>query len=141
MPKIIIDSREQTALVIPNSVRRCLRYGDYSLDGYEHAVSIERKSHGDLLGSITAGRERLERELFHLAQMDYPALVIEATINDILRGHPQSRMNPRAALCTLLSWSVKYRLPVFFTSGPIQAAKVTEYLLNAYARYWGNDEE
>ena len=64
-PTIIVDSREQTPLVFSlfASEVGTLQTGDYSLKGLEDSITIERKSIADLIGSLTSGRERFQREI------------------------------------------------------------------------------
>ena len=49
-----------------------------------------------------------------LALLDYAAIVIEDTVPGFLIRPPHSKANPKSAICSLLAWSVRYRLPVFF---------------------------
>lgn len=117
LPAIVIDSREQNPLVFPPSVRVVvagLKTGDYSLEGFEDQVSLERKELCDLLACIGRERDRFQRELERLALLDYGAIVIEGTLADVLAGSERSLVSGRAAVGSLLAWSVDYRLPVFF---------------------------
>jgi len=64
---IIIDEQERNhghMYTFPGQKTKVkhLTTGDYSIEGCEHLVSVERKSHGDLCGSLGGGRDRLERE-------------------------------------------------------------------------------
>ena len=69
---IVVDQRVAT-----------LQQGDYSLVGHESQVAIERKSLADLFGTLGQGRERFERELARLAELDRAAIVIEASLGHI----------------------------------------------------------
>lgn len=62
-PVIIIDNREKTPLTFEHFPSRCgtLQSGDYSLAGHEGRFTVERKSVADLIGSLTAGREKQDR--------------------------------------------------------------------------------
>lgn len=118
LPAIVIDSREQQPLSFPAEVPVVvagLASGDYSLEGYEDRIALERKSLSDLLACVGRERERFERELVRLWALDYAALVIEATLEEVLAGRPdRTLVSGRAAVGSLLAWSVDYRLPVFF---------------------------
>ena len=71
--RIVVDTREQTPLepfIIEKServylptLRAKLDVGDYSIDGHEDVVMLERKSIPDLYSTLTAGRERFCAEL------------------------------------------------------------------------------
>lgn len=112
-----------------------LRSGDYSLFGYENRMAIERKTLSDAYSSIGAGRKRFERELERLSGMDYAAIVIEATLEDFLRAPAFSKMNPKAAVNSLLAWSVKYRVCVFFAGNRRYGKTLTYRLLEKFWKY------
>ena len=60
----IIDTREQLPLELPlRSITDTLPTGDYSVSGFEDLICVERKSLPDLIGCMTSGRTRFEREL------------------------------------------------------------------------------
>lgn len=112
---IIIDSREQRPYTFPGhkTVVQGLPLADYGLLHCQD-IAIERKSIDDLIGSLTSGRDRFEKELKKGAQLPYFALVIEASLSDLANGKYQSSMLPKSAVQSLLSWSVKHGTHVFF---------------------------
>ena len=114
-----------------------LATGDYSIAGAESLIAIERKSLDDLIGSLTSGRERFERELHRGKALDYFAIVIEARLSDLSNGRYQSKMNPRAAIQSLLAFSVRYGLPIFFAENRDYGQRLTESLLLKFAREQG----
>lgn len=63
--KIITDSREQ--LKYWNVTCKCLIVGDYTTKVLENKFHIERKSLGDLYGTLTKGNNRFKYELFRAA--------------------------------------------------------------------------
>jgi ERCC4-type nuclease len=136
LPRVVIDTREQRPYLFPRSISGTLASGDYSLEGYENRVAIERKSKEDAYGSLGGGRKRFEAEWVRLSQLDYAAVVIESGIPDFLREPPPySEMHPRAALCTLLAWSIKYRVPVWFAGDRQHAKALVLRLLTYWWRY------
>ena len=133
--KIIIDSREQKPYQFENpTTTGALSTGDYSICGLEDCVAIERKELNDLIGCLTKGRDRFERELFRAKALDYFALIIECSLSDLINGNYRSNMNPKSAIQSLLAFSVRYRLPIFFCGNRQYGQKVTESLLTKYAR-------
>ncbi|MGO9530563.1 MAG: ERCC4 domain-containing protein [Syntrophobacteraceae bacterium] len=134
MPIIKIDSREQLAYEFhtPTEVGK-LDTGDYSLVGAEHLVSIERKSVDDLVQALTTGRERFERELHRGRALDYFALVIEASLSDLASGRYRSQANPKAMIQSLMAFSVRFDLPIFFAENRKFGTRITESLLLKYA--------
>ena len=97
-------------------------------------VAIERKSVDDLIGALTKGRDRFEKELHRGKSLDYFALVIEASLSDIANGSYRSEMSPKAAIQTLVAFSIRYRLPIFFCENRAYGERITESLLTKFAR-------
>lgn len=133
--RIIIDTREQKLYQLEErSEVRTLPVCDYSLRGLEDCVALERESLNDLIGCLTGGRERFEKELLRAKGLDYFALIIEANLSDLANGNYRSKMNPKSAVQSLLAFSIRYRLPIFFCENREYAQWVTESLLSKYAR-------
>jgi len=134
---IAIDSREQNPYSFANcaSVVKGLKSGDYSINGFEDEIAIERKSLIDAYGTIGQGRARFECELSRLADMEYAAIVIESSLTSFLIGPKYSELNPKAAIGSLLAWSVKFRLPIFFCDDRTHAQAVTAKLLEKFWKY------
>ena len=132
---IKIDTREQQPYKFENSSEvGAIPIGDYSICGLENHIAIERKELNDLIGCLTNGRERFEKELFKGKALDYFALVIEASLSDLVNGHYRSEMNPKSAVQSLLAFSIRYKLPIFFAGSRKYGQRVTESLLCKYAR-------
>lgn len=134
--KIVVDTREQRPyrFQVP-AVKGTLTTGDYSLSGAEHLISIERKTLDDLIGCLCSnGRERFERELHRGKALDYFCVIVECSLSDLANGSYRSQMTPRSAIQSLLAFSVRYRLPVFFVENRQYGARVTESLLLKYAK-------
>lgn len=132
--KIKIDSREQKPYEFENSEVETLSIGDYSVCGLEDCIATERKTVDDLIGCLTTGRERFEKELFKGKALDYFCLIIEASLQDIVNGNYRSDMNPKSAVQSLLAFSIRYRLPVWFAGSRKYAQRITESLLCKYAK-------
>jgi len=132
--KVKIDSREQLPYEFENSEVGTVPVGDYSICGLENYIAIERKELNDLLGCLTTDRERFEKELHKGKGLDYFALIIEAKLSDLVNGHYRSKMGAKSAIQSLLAFSVRYRLPIFFCENRQYAQRITESLLCKYAR-------
>lgn len=132
---IVVDTREHLPYVFDGAVVKTLPTGDYSVLGLEDRVAIERKSKPDAYASLGRGRARFRREVERLAELDYAAIVVEDTVPGFLRRPPHTRMNPRAAVASLLAWSVRYRVPVIFAGDRAHGRAVTQKLLSSYWRY------
>ena len=133
--KIVVDTREQRPYEFKSqTIKGTLVTGDYSLLGAENLIAIERKTLPDLISCLCGGRERFERELFRGRALDYFAIVIECSLTDIVSGDYRSKMPPKSAIQSLLAFSVRYRLPVFFVENRDYGSRVVESLLLKYAR-------
>ena len=83
-PMVIIrDTREQNGYTfgfLPQDQVKVgtLPTGDYSIEGLEDQVTIERKSLADAFGTIGGQRKRFQRELERMTSFKYAAVVIEA---------------------------------------------------------------
>ena len=133
---LVIDSREQLPYQFSHpTVKGALSTGDYSLLGFEDKVAIERKSTEDLVGCLKGeNRKRFERELQRSRALDYFSLVVEASLTDLALGAYRSEIAPASVVQTLVAWSVRYRVPVWFAESREMGARIVESLLEKYAR-------
>ncbi len=139
---IAVDTREQAPYNWPGRcARTTLATGDYAILGAEALAAVERKSLPDLLGSISGGRARFKREWDRLSEMRSAALVIEADLPGLLAGTDHSQMNPRAAIGTLASWSVRCGIPVWFAADRRHGAAMTALILRQVWRHHLTAEE
>ena len=137
--KIIVDTREQSPYPFTRwpdveVVRNALQTGDYSLPGLEHHAAVERKSLSDLVGSLSQGRDRFERELARGAALRRFWLVIEATAEDVARHRYKSKMNPVAVLQSLAAFEVRYGVRVVWAGGRDAGEYLTYSLLSKYRK-------
>ncbi|HZU81278.1 MAG TPA: ERCC4 domain-containing protein [Polyangiaceae bacterium] len=133
---VVVDTREQEpylfdpARVAP--VRRALAHGDYSLEGHEERVAIERKSLADFVSSVINARERFERELRGLAAYDLGCVVVEGSLEDVLEHRYRSGAHPNAVFGAALSIIVDHGVPVYFCGDRQIACRFVQDLLLRY---------
>lgn len=153
---VIVDSREQLPytfdrmpgrvpgeiLAVPIVVQG-LPSGDYSIDGVEELIAIERKSLDDLYGSTTWGRDRFEREIGRLSELPgFAAVVIEADWREIAapaehRAGWENRTDPRSVVGTINSWSIRYPRVHWLACGSRREAEVRTFqILQAAWKEW-----
>lgn len=96
--RIVIDTREQRPYSFPDSIREALPAGDYSLEGLQNQVAVERKSMDDFVNTILHSKRRFRAELTKLQSYSFAAVVIEGSVRDILAGEYHSDVNPQALL-------------------------------------------
>ncbi len=117
---VVVDTREQEPYPFDSegvtTTRRALPAGDYSLDGWEHQVAVERKTLEDLVATVIRSRKRFHKELECLAEYSFACIVVEANLGDILTEQYRSGAHPNAVLGSVLSIVVDFRIPVFFCS-------------------------
>ena len=122
---VIVDSREQSPWMFRNfkadarqnylplvvrTVTKGIKSGDYSIEGFEDRVAVERKSLQDLYGTLSQGRERFERELARLNEMEVAAVVIEAGWRTIIENPPeQSKLSPKTVFRSINAWEQEFR--------------------------------
>ena len=131
---LVIDTREQAPYKFKEikTIRQTLKTGDYSIKGYEKDFAIERKSFSDFVGSITHGRKRFEKEMLRAKKLKYFALILEFDMNNVWTLNCYSKTNRKSVLNTAIFWSVKYNIPVFFTTN----RKNAEYLIISLCKAW-----
>ncbi len=117
MTTIIVDSREQTPWTAEGlgcpTVRAKLDAGDYSVEGLEGRVAIERKSLDDWCGTITRERKRFYRELDLLRAFEFRCVIIEGSIRDIMGGRYTSQTSPKTVLAFVAEIAVAQCVPVY----------------------------
>jgi ERCC4-type nuclease len=143
--KIIIDTREQAPLKFRKSkkidgiITKKLDTGDYSVEGYEDKIAIERKSPEDFLGTMGRGNKRFQKELKRAMRLDYFAIVIEAPYtvlrDKMFEGGRYSKMRPDVALKIMWTLIHKYRIQVFFCNGSAEASAIVRGALTSYVDY------
>ena len=138
---VAVDTREQKPYKFPRFQVKTLATGDYSIIGLEDKIAIERKTKEDAYSSLGRGRARFERELERLSKFDYAAIVIEASLPDFLQAPAFSQMNPKSAAASILAWSVKYRVCIFFAGDRRHGNALTKQLLEKYWRYHSREAE
>ena len=136
---VVVDSREQAPYAferfqVAEIIKAGLPTGDYSLSGHEDRAAVERKALHDLIGCLTVGRERFERELSRARSLECFAVVVEASMEDVARHRYTSKMDPHAALQSILAFQVRYGCPFVFAGSRQGGEYVTFWMLQKYAR-------
>lgn len=140
--RILIDTREQAPFTFQgyevDPETGTLSAGDYSLPGFEDRAAIERKELNDLISCLmNNNRERFERELARARHYELFAVVVEASLADVSQGHYRSDMKPQAALQSIITFQVRYRVPFVWAGNRKGAEYITYGLLSKYLREIG----
>lgn len=130
---VIVDTREQLPLEFKGvaTIRRGLKTGDYSIEGYETRVAIERKSLSDLLGSITTNRERFNACMERLVLFESKAILVEATPSELERGHWIPKVSPNSVIGTLFKWKMR-GIPVIYAANHEKASHYALWFLRLF---------
>lgn len=130
---VVVDTREQSPweFEVP-TVRKALKFGDYSLRGLEHWCAVERKSAADLAGTLTSGLARFLREydraaksgarLFLLAECSY------LEFEDVIRKYSPGRR----ASSTLAKFAAASGIVPLFCGTRKRAGRTALALLRAH---------
>ena len=133
---IVVDTREQTPWRFSAAVRVVRATvpsgADYTVQGLEGLIGIERKTLADLIGSLTSGRGRFMRSLERLAQRRFRAVIVEAPLSQLLAGDYRSKASPSSMLGSVCSICADFA-PVLFAGDPASAAQLAERLLLKWA--------
>lgn len=105
--KIVVDTREQTPLSFgpykdcEGMISKCLKVGDYSIEGMEHLVCIERKaSTVEIARNLGVDKVRFYKELEKMKAFPYKFIVCEFTMDDLIK-YPENSRVPKHALAKL----------------------------------------
>ncbi len=140
---IIRDTREQDgcgwnfrASANCNGMERAkLDVGDYAIKGFEDKIAIERKTIGDLWGTLGTGYDRFIREWERAKNHKLKYLIIEATLAEVNAGYPFSKLPPENVIAKLISLQVKHNVHVIFAGRIDKAQNFTRVLMAKLFKY------
>lgn len=129
---IIQDTREKNPLSFAfygyETTVATLKTGDYTIEGYEEIVAIERKkSTSELANNLGKHRDRFEREMERLSEFEHKYIVCEFTESDLLQFPLNSsipkriikyiRMNGKFMKKQLHKYEDDYGIEIIFCDG------------------------
>lgn len=134
LPHVLVDSREQLPWQFSPAVKVelgvSLPTSDYSLAGATDICAIERKSLADLVMSCASKeRERFWECMRRLGQYPHKALIVEATMADVLNMTYRSQANPKSVIATCLAMQIDFGVGVIWAGNRVEAAKCCEWML------------
>lgn len=95
--------------VLVRTLQATLKTGDYTIQGCEDVLAIERKSTADLIGTLTAGRERFENELERMRQIKHAFVIVEGALGDLLLNMPDhTTVSPQTIQMSVVSLCVRF---------------------------------
>jgi len=103
IPADTADDKKGGVLAIKTK-RLGLKTGDYSIEGLQHRVAVERKSMEDLYNCVGNDRHRFEQQLSRLNELECGVVVVEADLRRINEGCEHSKLHPKTIERSMISW-------------------------------------
>lgn len=107
---------------------------DYSIDGWEERIQIERKSHDDLYQTLGQRRNEFEAEMMRLSECDFACVIIECGWAHIGEKPPDSKLHPSSVIGTIISWQQRYPKVHWITAGT--KAQAERLAFRVLERFW-----
>lgn len=147
-PVVLVDTREQSPFTfarfdnwITGSKLSTLATGDYSIEGMENLVCLERKSLNDLVGTLMHQRPRFFRQLERMQAFPYRAILIEASYDDVKSPYnftADTVAHPNGVSGSLDALEVRFGIPVIYTSRnrALSEEKAASWLSKTFTYWW-----
>jgi DNA excision repair protein ERCC-4 len=136
--RVIIDTREQHPWTFEGqsitTTKAKLEAGDYSIEGLERRVAIERKSIDDWVGTVMRERARFYRELELLRALDFRCVIIETGVREIMEGAYKSAARPESLLGFVAEIAVAQSVPVYLAGSRAEAQVLAGAFLKMAAK-------
>lgn len=147
-PVVLVDTREQTPFNfdafenwIAGSRAATLTTGDYSIEGMETLICLERKSLNDLVSTLMHQRERFLRELERMAEFRHRAILVEASYEDVKSPYSFTKdvmAHPNGVSGSLDAIEAKFGIPIIYTSKnkALAQEKAASWLSKTFTYNW-----
>jgi ERCC4-type nuclease len=135
---IIRDTREQTGLFVkpPKGlliVRDTLKYGDYSIKGFEGSIAVERKNIDDLWTSVTVSAEDFKRKMTVLAGYERAWLLIDGLESEYLSFREERKIHPNQIRQALASIEGRIGVPIHQSES---IAHSERWVIDVFVKYF-----
>jgi ERCC4-type nuclease len=117
---------------------RKLDVGDYAIEGLEDTIMIERKTIGDLWGTLGPQKNyaRFLREMDRAEDHVIKYMIIEGNMADIDNGYRYSKISAGNIHAKIVSLQVKRNLHVIFAGPQKRAQMYTRRLMSKLYKYY-----
>jgi ERCC4-type nuclease len=123
-PIVLVDTREKSPFRFnrfPNWIadgkRQKLDAGDYTVEGMEDLLILERKTLTDLITTLIRQRPRFFKLCEKMSQYRWRALLVQASYENVKSPYGEyTRAHPNAISGTLDALEARYGIPVIYTS-------------------------
>ncbi len=115
-----------------------LDVGDYAILGLEDTIMIERKTIGDLWGTLGPNKsyQRFLREMDRAKDHRLKFLIIEGNLADIDKGYKWSQISSANIHAKMVSLQTKHNLHIIFAGDLKKARKYSRMLMSKLYRYY-----
>ncbi len=149
-PIVLVDTRERWAWALHENHRNwiggerrtTLKTGDYSIEGMEGLLALERKNLPDLVNCTVEDRPRFIACCARLAKFRWKAILVEASYEDIKRGwdseESESSVHPNSVVGLLDAIEAKFGIPVILTSKnrALSTERAASWLSKHFTYWW-----
>lgn len=150
-PIVLVDTREKYPFNfsrfsnwIAGEKRQALKVGDYSVEGMEALLVLERKTLTDLITTVIQQRTRFFKICEKMTKYRWRAVLIEASYEDVKSPYGEeynTSAHPNAVSGTLDALEARFGIPVIYTScyRPLAEEKAASWLSKHFT-YWYLEE-
>ena len=149
-PIVLVDTREKEPFALhanhPNWIggekRVTLKTGDYTVEGMEPLLALERKSLADIIACTVANRRRFLANCGRLAKFRWKAILVEASYEDLKSDYEElgleSVVHPNAVCGTLEAIEAKFGIPIIYTSvnRDLATERAASWLSKHFIYWW-----
>ena len=145
--RIVVDSREQNPIELGcETLRKGLSIGDYRGELDKNVFSrtvFERKSIGDLYGTLSKGYKRFKREIEKAADKKLKlVIIVEGTLTKVLGGYKRSKRDPISLVQQIFTIRARYGVETVFCSSRAEMAQyITCFFAAQKAKYLNSKRE
>ena len=148
---VIIDTREQHPWTFKHfaTANKKLDTGDYSIEGLEHILCIERKNSVSEIAS-NISEKRFKDVIQRMTQYKHAFILIEDSYSNLM-NYPigsdipkkmwdKIKISPAFILKFLTELSIKYNIHVIFCESPSWAEKTAASIMRRIYEQYGNNK-
>ena len=141
LPAIIVDTQEKRPFTFekyPELIIKSakLKTGDYSVEGLEDRVVVERKSKEDAYGCVGSDRDRFERCLARMSKFHRAVIVIECSFEEFaITPAYVERIDAQTAIHSFISWHCQYGVAPVWPGSRAWAERYTVRFLGSYVKH------
>lgn len=114
------------------TVSKTLETGDYSVEGHESTICIERKSLSDMCKTVVTDWQRFSRQLRRMAAMDVAYIVCEAPVTALMENKYSGDINPLSVRGKINAILLDFGVHTIFLDNREIAAQWTQNLFQLF---------